>query len=159
MRRPSGFTIIELVMTLIIIGILAAVAIARIDFSAFSERGYHDKLKATLQYARKAAVGQRRYVCVGVSAGIVTFTVDASVPESTPTPFGTCPYAKALVLPSPDTDCGGGGNQVCPPSGVTLTATAGSFQFDAAGRASAAVTFNMTGQPDITVEQETGYVR
>ena len=157
-----GFTLVELVMTLTIIAVLAVFVLPRLDFkSTFDERAYHDRLKAGVQFARKAAVAQRRYVCVGVAANVVTFTVDASVPESTATPFGgTCPFAGALALPSPDSGCGGAGNQICAPTGVTLTAPSSgtTFQFDARGGASAAVTFSSTGQPDIKVESETGYV-
>ena len=158
-----GFTLAELVMTLVIVSILAVFVVPRLEFKiCFDERAYHDKLKAGLQFARKAAVAQRRYVCVGVAANVVTFTVDTSVPESTATPFGgTCPFAAALTLPSPDSGCGGGaGNQICAATGVTLAAPSSgtTFQFDARGGASAAVTFSSTGQPDIKVEPETGYV-
>ncbi|OGA20134.1 MAG: hypothetical protein A3H32_02580 [Betaproteobacteria bacterium RIFCSPLOWO2_02_FULL_63_19] len=159
-QRSRGFTLVELVMTMIIMGILAVFVVSRMDFkSGFDERAYHDRLKAGLQFARKAAVAQRRYVCVGVAANVVSFSVDANVPESTATPFGgVCPFASPLALPSPDGSCGGSGNQICAPSGVTLTASAASFQFDARGGASGAVTFSSTGQPDILVESETGYV-
>ena len=155
-----GFTLVELVMTMIIIGILAVFVVSRMDFrSGFDERAYHDRLKAALQFARKAAVAKRRYVCVGVAANVVSLTVDANVPESTAAPFGgTCPFASALALPSPDSGCGGASNQICVPSGVTLAVSAASFQFDARGGASAAITFSSTGQPDIKVEPETGYV-
>jgi len=155
-----GFTLVELVMTLILVSILAVFVVPRLDFkSGFDERAYHDKLKAGLQFARKAAVAQRRYVCVGVAANVVTFTADAAVPENTATAFGgTCPFATSLALPAPDANCGGAANQICAPSGVTLAATAASFQFDARGGASAAVTFTSTGQPDLKVEPETGYV-
>ncbi|MBI4293682.1 MAG: prepilin-type N-terminal cleavage/methylation domain-containing protein [Betaproteobacteria bacterium] len=160
MITDRGFTLAELVMVLVLIGILAFFALPRLDFqSAFSERGFHDKLKAGLQFARKTAVAQRRYVCVGVAANEVTFTVDANVPESTAAPFGgTCPFAGPLALPSPDSGCGGAGNKICAPAGLTLTATAASFQFDARGASSSAVTFSSTGQPDVKVESETGYV-
>ena len=160
--RKQGFTLVELVMTLIIVAILAVFAVSRLDFkSTFDERSYHDRLKAGLQFARKAAVASRRYVCVGAAANVVTFTIDANVPENTATPFGgTCPFANPLLLPSPDNSCGGP-NKICvPPSGVTLTPSAASFQFDAKGASSAAaaVTFSSTGPFTITVEPETGYV-
>lgn len=159
--KSRGFTLVELVITLIVIGIIAVTAMSRMDFtSGFSQRAYHDKLKAGLQFARKTAVASRRYVCVGAATNVVTFTIDSNAPESTVTPFGgTCPFANALSLPSPDSSCSDP-NKICaPPSAVPLTPSAASFQFDAKGASSARVTFDSTGQPkQIVVEAETGYV-
>lgn len=139
-------------MTLLIVAILSVFVIARLDTSGFDQRAYHDKLKAGLQFARKAAVAERRYVCVTVAGSVVSFTFDPRPPEDA-SPV-TC--STSLDLPSPDKSCAGT-NQICPPSGVVLLAGT-SLTFDARGGASAAVTFSSTGQPDITVENETGYV-
>lgn len=154
-RAPRGFTMVELVTVLVLLGILAAVAVARLDVSAYRERAFHDGLKAALQYARKAAVAKRRQVCVDAttgSAGSVAFTVVAAVPEDG---VAACPAANALPLP------GGSGNSVGVPAGVSLTAGS-DFHFDALGRArgvAADVTFSSKGQDDIVVVRETGYVR
>lgn len=142
---------IELIVVMILIGILAAYATARLDVATFRERGFHDALKSGLQYARKAAVAKRRPVCVAVVTGtgaVVSFTVIATAPEAG---IAVCP-GTALPLP------GSSVNSISTPTGVSLTAGS-SFSFDALGRASAAVTLSSTGQPNITVAQETGYVR
>jgi MSHA pilin protein MshC len=152
--RSGGFTLVELISVMILIGILAAVAVARLDVSVYREKGFHDGLKSALQFARKAAVAKRRWVCVGVAgigtagSGVVSLAVVATAPE---TVGATCVGASALNLP------GGNVNSVTTPAGVTLTAGS-AFSFDALGRASAGGTFSSSGQPDITVEQETGYV-
>lgn len=149
--RGRGFTMIELITVMIVIGILAAYAAARLDVATFRERGFHDALKSGLQFARKAAVAKRRQVCVTAALGqgaVVSFTVVAAAPE---TGVAACPAGNALLLP------GGNANSVVTPAGVGLTA-GNSFYFDALGRASAGVTFSSTGQADIVVEQETGYV-
>lgn len=149
--RGGGFTMVELITVMIVIGILAAVAVARLDVSGYRERAFHDGFKSALQYARKAAIAKRRQVCVDVTTGsgtVLSLTVVAAVPE---TGTADCPATTALILP------GGSANTVTTPSGVSLTAGA-SFSFDALGRASAGRTFSSTGEPDITVEQETGYV-
>lgn len=154
----AGFTIIELVTTIIIVGILAVVVMGRLDFtSIFQQRGVADKLKAGLEFARKSAVAKRRYVCVAVSGGIVTFTIDTTVPEST---SGTCPGGAALALPAPDKDCAGAGNAICSRSNATIGLVSGGspFKFDAEGGASATAVFSVTGQGNITVEAKTGYV-
>lgn len=148
--RSGGFTMIELVSVMILIGILAVFAVARLDVSIFRERAFHDGLKSALQFARKAAVAKRRQVCVGVDTvgGVVSLTIVGATPEGG---VAACPAATSLSLP------GSSINTVTTPSGVTLTAGT-AFSFDALGRASAGGTFSSTGQPDITVEQETGYV-
>ena len=64
-RRPpgdspaanAGFTIVELVLVIVIIGILGAIAGPRFfDNSTFEERAYYDELVTSLRYAQKVAV-------------------------------------------------------------------------------------------------------
>ena len=53
-RRARGFTLIELIMVLLLLGILAVFALPRIDLTrGFDEVGYRDAVRATLEYARK----------------------------------------------------------------------------------------------------------
>jgi MSHA pilin protein MshC len=55
--RNSGFTLIELVTTLVLVGVLAAVAAPRFaDNRAFDQRGYADELAAGLRYAQRVAI-------------------------------------------------------------------------------------------------------
>jgi MSHA pilin protein MshC len=153
----QGFTLPELVVTLVVVGILAVFALPRLSAtSAVRERAEYDKVVAAIAYARKAAIAKRRYACVSVSGTAVTLTIDGNPPESTATPFGgSCPFSTALDLPSRDQACAP--NQTCLQAS-TISATPTTFQFDALGRASATVTITMAGYPAITVEGETGYV-
>lgn len=159
-RASAGFTFTELIVVLLVIGILAAVAIAKLtNISVIQQRTEYDKVLSAIQYARKSAVAQRRYTCVSVSATAVSLTIDPNPPESTATPFGgTCPFATALVLPAPDASVPGcGSNQTCAKT-TSNTSTSGTFQFDPRGRASTPVVMTVSGFPSITVEGETGYV-
>ncbi|NDP40910.1 MAG: type II secretion system protein [Rhodoferax sp.] len=62
--RQRGFTLIELIMVMVMLGLLAVFAAPRL-FSASDvyARGFHDETLAYLRYAQKAAIAQRRMVC------------------------------------------------------------------------------------------------
>lgn len=149
----SGFTLVELVTVMIIIGILAVFAAPRLtDRSGFQSRGFYDQAQAIVRYAQKIAVAQRQSppkppVFVVIGAAGIQVCYDA---------------ACATAVTDPAT---GGALALAAPAGVTLT-PATSFSFDGAGSpsfaAQLAVTVNSAGVGDINrvffVEAQTGYV-
>lgn len=161
---------VELVMTMVIIGIMAVVALPRLDMlRGFSEAGFRDQVKATLEYARKAAVAQRRYVCFDVNIGATGFAVtrDLVVPESRTLATVSC--SAPLLLP------GSSSNEIIAPTGTLLGGPSAAIIFDPLGRANGPAGADCTpavttaycysvqgaGSPTthiVTIERETGYV-
>lgn len=156
-----GFTLIELVMVILILGILAVFVLPRTDLTrGFQEVGFQDAVRATLEHARKSAIAERRHVRVSLAGNNLTLIIANDIPEGiNALNFNIAGgNARPLALPVPDRRCGGAVHQLCAPAGITLAGPA-TLDFSPLGRASAAATYTMTDQPDINVVAETGHVR
>ncbi|HEU4485769.1 MAG TPA: GspH/FimT family pseudopilin [Povalibacter sp.] len=69
LRRHRGFTLVELVTSLVILGLLAAYAAPRFfDNQPFQARGYADELAQALRHARKVAINSECPVHVVITA-------------------------------------------------------------------------------------------
>lgn len=145
--RQGGFTLVELVVTLIVIGILAVAALPRLfDRRDFDARAFLDQTAAALRYAQKAAIAQRRTVCATFAASSVVLTIRSAAGA------GACDTP--LAGPA-----GGAPYTVVASGSVTFSPVPAALSFDAEGRPSAAVNIVIAQAPTaIDVTAETGYV-
>lgn len=168
--HARGFTLIELIMVIVLLGVLSVVAIPRMfDKSAFDARGFHDETLSILRYAHKAAIAQRRTVCV---------TFSTSPPDRVTLSIAAEPAVPMCTLPlaGPNKNDAGTG-YIEAKSGVAYSSTPPNFGFNGLGQpvvtsgptAGALLVVKPDGKPPIEiqvvnaskairVEAETGYV-
>ena len=145
----KGYTLVELTAVLVVIGIIAAVAVPRmVGPDGFQSRGFYDQATATVRYAQKIAIAQRRPVFVCVNAPSV----------------GDISVAYAAGCATQISDSSGTPLKVSAPGGVTLAPTTNFSFLSGLGRTGAQVTITLAstvaGDParSIVIENETGYV-
>ena len=137
----EGFTLVELVMAMVIVAVLSAAAIPYFfGDNLFQTRGFADQVQATLRYAQKVAIAQRRYVCATFTASQLSLAIGT-----------TSACGAALNLPA------SGANYIDAPSGVTISPVPANFYFNSLGKPSTGTSGGI-GAITLTVETETGYV-
>ncbi len=81
MNDGQGFTLVELVTLIAVLGILAAVAAPRFfDGGAFAGRGFFDQAAAFLRYAQKQAVARHDEVFVQLNGNALTLCQASGIP-------------------------------------------------------------------------------
>ena len=151
--RSHGFTLVELVIVISLMGILGAVAASRmLTPQGFASRGFYDEAQAVVRFAQKTAIAWRRTILVCVSATEVSAISSNDCSALTPT-YVRHPADPAKPLKTQ-----------AAPSGVTLSSSNGNFSFDGLGRPTPATTLTLTSTNTddpvrlIIVATETGYV-
>lgn len=135
MSTSRGYSALELVITIVIAGILAALAIPYFSQSETDAVWFSDQVRAALRYAQRQAVANHRLVYVFLSPTQVQLCYDN-------------PCTNELIT-----------QRLSAPSGVAIGTTT-TFSFNALGKPSIGSTLNFTVGPHVvTVNAETGYVQ
>jgi MSHA pilin protein MshC len=151
-----GFTMVELITVIVVLGILSAIVIPRFTSKTeFDARGFFDQTQNMIRYAQKTAIAQRRNVWVQLNqtTGLICLTyvsvnndcsTDGGVPVADPN--DQVWYRKFA------------------PANVAFTSSQ-SFAFTPLGQPSPNIAYSIVLQQDgstvvgtIRVEAETGYV-
>lgn len=165
--RQRGFTLVELVMVLVILGVLAVFALPRmLGSSDTAARGLHDSTLSYLRYAQKTAIAQRRTVCVSFTNTAVSLRI-ANAEASY-----NCASPSGVVLNGADgkplASVSGAAYTAATVNGIGCLAPPAAFSFDGLGQpvnSSSGVALDAAqcikvgnAANAITVEAATGYV-
>lgn len=151
-HRQTGFTLVELVMIILLVGILSIVAIPHFaNRDTYDASGFAEETRAILRLAQKTAIGQHRNVSVNFDVAHQSLTA--------------C-YDTAYPCASPVADpSGGAAMSVAPNSNVAFTSTVAQLSFDWRGSpngTAATVTVSPVAGGTATsvgVDADTGYVQ
>lgn len=158
--RVRGFTLIEVIVVIVMLGTLAVIAAPRMFSSTdFYARGFHDETLALLRYAQKTAIAQRRMVCVAFSAPAPA-TAILSIASATGADVCKTP------LSGPNKSCDGGPTGcITARADVSYSTSPLSLSFNGLGQPSApsSTTIQVASSgvaiaSAVTVEAEIGYV-
>lgn len=168
--RRGGFTLVELITILVVVGVLAGVAAPRFfQRRGFDAVSYTDQVRALIRYGQKIAIAQSRNVFVRLNGSSVALCYDSGCGAHVPSPGGANTGTGVTLA-----GCAGDKTWACEGAPNGLAITAATFYFDPTGQPFAAsdplggqnstfvsLTVAVTGDGathNVTVTPVTGYV-
>ena len=158
MSKKGGFTLVELIVVILVLGILSAIALPRImDSRSLASAVFYADVVGALRFAQKSAVGHRRLVCATFTATTVTLAIADRNP---PVPPDTC----STTLDSPDgaayqSKDGSVSVSGYPAGGLLYFQPVGTISTDGAGATIFSGNIAVAGQgAAIKIDGTTGYV-
>jgi MSHA pilin protein MshC len=142
--RQSGFTLTELVLILVLVGILAAFVAPRLNIEGFQRQAFGLELLNALRYAQKTAIGTGCPIQASVNAAADTYTLNYTGAG------GPACGGSASPLPHPTRSGAFTGSGAIDSGGTVV--------FDGRGETASGLSIALAGGRVITVEAGTGYV-
>ena len=150
-----GFTLVELIAVLLLVGVLATVALPRLDgVFALRGAGWRDQLQAGLLQARTLAQGHRRLVCLTLASG------EMRLAQASANPASSCDTP--LKGADGDARWAVDGNAITltqSPAGTLYFQPSGRVTSDGAGSSSVNVNIDLAGETTLQLIGETGHVQ
>ena len=156
-----GYTMVELVVVMVLVGVLAAFAVPKMGAALASrDDAWRDGLVTALRYAQKSALSHRRLVCVTVNDTDVTLYIASGNPSTTCNfkLWGTAGNGSGSTNAPFATASNGSMTTSVSPAGTIYFQPDGRSSTDAAGTTIASRTITPLGLSPIAVNGETGHV-
>lgn len=134
----KGYTLFELIIVMVLVGILAAVALPRLDLAGFRSAGFHQQAMTTVRFAQKTAISAGCSVQVNINSGTCQLN------------WSGCAANAAILNPA------SGNANFCADSETAGTPPSVNFTFNRIGAPSAAQSFSVDGRT-IVIEANTGF--
>ena len=147
--RAFGFTLIELIMVLVVLGAISIFVVPSLDKSTFDTLSFHQELKTAVRFAHKLSIASGCEVQVSLTANSYSLFYPNTACNP-PDAFGTNPVSHPVQS---------GAYSGSSPSGVGI-ASFGNFFFTSSGAPSSSGTITINpGGRQIVVNPLTGFVQ